>query len=462
MPISYDDARKLLQKHDQSHVLNFWDKLNVNQQADLLSQIKALDFESIKRMKGLLTAKEAETVKSAIEPAHVVKLAGTERGKAISAGIKAFQANQVGVLLVAGGQGSRLGFDGPKGCFAIGPISKAPLFAIHSHKILATERKYNTKIPFYIMTSEANDKETREYFAKNNYFGLSSDRVKFFVQGMWPALWPDGRILMDSPHHIFTSPDGHGGILAALRNNGILDEMGNRGLTILSYFQVDNPLIEMTDPAFIGLHSERKADMSVKVCTKCDANEAVGIVAVRDGRNAVVEYTELTQQQKNEKLPNGEFKFLYGSMAIHVFSLDFLNKEARAELPLHVAHKKVPYCDENGKTVKPEAPNAYKFEKFIFDVLPVAERSVILEFAREDEFSPVKNATGSDSPATAQRDMMRKFARWLKQSGVEVPTDKDSNLVYKIEIDPCYALDVEDLRKKLTRNLKITGDLLLI
>jgi UDP-N-acetylglucosamine/UDP-N-acetylgalactosamine diphosphorylase len=462
MATSYEQAKELLAKHGQSHVLKFWDKIMGGQQAKLLHQISALDFDSIDRMRKILAdSGKAEAAKSSIEPAPVVRLTGAERAKAARAGMTALRKGEVGALLVAGGQGSRLGFDGPKGCFEIGPVSKAPLFAFHCGKILASERKYQTKIPFYIMTSDANDKETKLFFEKHNYFGLSKDRVKFFVQGMWPALWPDGRILMDAPDHIFTGPDGHGGILAALRANGMLDDMTNRGLKTLSYFQVDNPLVEITDPAFIGLHCERNAEMSVKVCAKRDAEEGLGIMVLRGGRNSVVEYTELTKEQKYEKLPNGHFKFLYGSVAIHVFSLAFLKKEASAQLPLHIAHKKVPYCDDNGRTVKPDAPNAFKFEKFIFDVLPDAGVSVNLEFAREDEFSPVKNAAGNDSPATTQRDMMRKFARWLKQCNIQVPVNADGDLKYKTEIDPCFALDVEELGRKLPENFKITHDTLL-
>jgi UDP-N-acetylglucosamine/UDP-N-acetylgalactosamine diphosphorylase len=461
MAISYNDAKTLLAKHDQSHVLNFFDKLDVNQQNDLLNQIVSLDFDSVNRMKGLLGPVKSEPAKLSIEPAHVVKLTGGTREKAVKAGVKALKNGEVGALLVAGGQGTRLGFEGPKGCFEIGPISKAPLFAIHCGKILATERKHNTVIPFYIMTSEANDKDTRDFFKKNNYFGLCADRVRFFIQGMWPALWPDGRILMDKPGHIFTGPDGHGGILAALKTKGMLDDMANRGLKTLSYFQVDNPLVEITDPAFIGIHTERKADMSVKVCAKRDAEEGIGILVARNGRNAVVEYTELTKEQKYEKLADGQFKFLYGSVAIHIFSLAFLKKEADAKLPIHIAHKKVPYCDDNGKTIKPETPNAYKFEKFIFDVLPDAENSVNVEFAREDEFSPVKNATGNDSPATTQRDMTLKFARWLKQCGVDVPRNPEGTLACKIEIDPTYALDADDLKQKLPKYFRLTGDTLL-
>lgn len=483
MSISCDEARKLLQEHNQSHVLGFWDNLDGNQRADLLAQIETLDLDSVALMQKVLAGKwktEPSSPRlsevgatpsqgsSSIEPAEVVEQSESEKAESRRAGEQVLRSGEVGVLVVAGGQGTRLGFDGPKGFFPLAPITNAPLFAIHSRKILGLERKYQTGIPFYVMTSRANDKATRNFFDRHDYFGLSKDRVMFFTQGMWPALWEDGKIVLDRPHHMFMSPDGHGGILAALRLSGMLDDMETRGLKTLFYFQVDNPLVEIADPVFIGLHRERDAEMSVKVCAKRDPEEGLGVVAKRDGRNAIVEYTELTGEQKHETLPDGRLKFRYGSVAIHIFSLDFITKEARVEsqtrpagLPLHVAHKKVPYCDRNGKTVEPEKPNAYKFERFIFDVLPNAERTVNVEFAREDEFSPVKNASGPDSPDTAQRDMMLKYARWLEDCGVEVPRNRVGEPLHKIEIDPCFALGSDDLCEKLGKDFKISGDVLL-
>jgi len=335
------------------------------------------------------------------------------------------------------------------------------LFHIHARKIVALERAYGSTVPFYIMTSRSNDHETKAFFEQHDYFGLSRDRVKFFVQGMWPALTADGRIVLDQKDHVFMSPDGHGGILSALRVNGMVDDMERRGLETLFYFQVDNPLVEIADPAFVGFHKKCGAQMSVKVCAKRDPQEGLGVVVRRNGRNAIVEYTELTKEQKHEVLPDGHLKFRFGSVAIHVFSMEFLKAEANAELPLHVAHKKVPYCDEQGNLVKPEKPNAYKFEKFIFDSLPDAETVLNYEFAREDEFSPVKNATGSDTPDTARRDMMRKWARWMEACGVQIPKNEEGDPLHKIELDPCFALGPEELKKKLKKGFKITGDVLL-
>lgn len=463
MSISYEDAKRILSKHHQSHVLRFWDHLNENQKVDLLAQIETLDLDTVVLMQKLLAEKDKtrETTKSDIEPAEVIKQSELEKGEARRIGEEILRAGEVGVLLVAGGQGTRLGFGGPKGCFPLAPITNASLFAIHSRKILGMEQKYHTEIPFYIMTSQANDKVTRDFFDQHDCFGLSRDRLMFFTQGMWPSLRKDGKIILDSPCHIFMSPDGHGGVLSALRLSGMLEDMEKRGLKTVFYFQVDNPLVEIADPAFVGLHREHDAEMSVKVCVKQGPEEGIGVVVKRDGRNAIVEYTELTDEQKHEILPDGRLKFRFGSVAIHIFSLDFLRKEAGGGLPLHIAHKKVPYCDESGATIEPEEPNAYKFERFIFDVLPDAERALNVEFSREHEFSPVKNASGPDSPETARRDMMLKYAGWLEQSGVEAPRNEAGEPLHKIEIDPCFALGPDDLREKVDSNFKISGDVLL-
>jgi UDP-N-acetylglucosamine/UDP-N-acetylgalactosamine diphosphorylase len=385
----------------------------------------------------------------------------SEHANARRIGEEALRAGRVGVLLVAGGQGSRLGFEGPKGIFPIGPVSDAPLFEVHAHKVLALERRYGANVPLYIMTSDTNDAATRDFFSAHGHFGLSPDRVVFFMQGMWPALTSDGRIVLDAPDHVFVSPDGHGGILSALKANGALDDMRTRGLQTLFYFQVDNPLVDVADAAFIGLHRSHHADVSVKVCAKRDPDEGLGVVVVRDGRHAVVEYTELTAEQKHARTPGGDLEFLYGSVAIHVFSLDFLVREAEAGLPIHVAHKKVPYCDGDGKPVKPTQPNAFKFERFIFDTIPDASRVLNVAFAREDEFSPVKNAEGADSPATTRRDQTRKYARWLEAAGVVVPRGPGGEPAHAIEIDPLFALDAAELKGRLPRGFSVSGPVLL-
>jgi len=293
---------------------------------------------------------------------------------------------------------------------------------------------------------------------------------------MWPALTPEGKIILDAPDHIFMSPDGHGGMLSALERNGCLADMQKRKLSTIFYFQVDNPLVNVADPAFIGYHLQTHADISIKVCAKRDPDEGLGVVvkgratASSPSRTLMVEYTELTQEQKHEKRPDGKLKFLYGSVAIHVFSVDFLTQEAKAGLPLHIAFKKIPMVDTGSadlqsalRVTNPHSkPNGYKFEKFIFDCMADAKTVSCLAFDRAEEFSPIKNADGDDSPATCRRDLQLKWNRMLDTCGIAVPADANGIPARPIEIDPCYAFDFDTLRARLIEHSKTTDELILV
>ena len=293
------------------------------------------------------------------------------------------------------------------------------------------------------MTSEANNEATVKCFEENDYFGLNPDDVFFFTQGMWPGMTKDGKIILDQPGRVFMSPDGHGGLLAALKRSGALADMKKRGIKSVFFFQVDNPLVEIADPAFIGYHVLNKSEYSLKLCAKRDPYEKVGMPMefTVKGRKQyrMVEYTEMTKEQCERKGKDGNLYFLYGSPAIHVFDRAFLDREASRPMPLHLAFKKIPYVDEKGKVVKPAEPNGYKFEKFIFDILPNAKTAAFLAFDQKEEFSPVKNAEGNDSPATCKADMQAKWRKWLEAVGVTVASD------LPIEIDPAYAVDAIDL-----------------
>jgi UDP-N-acetylglucosamine/UDP-N-acetylgalactosamine diphosphorylase len=441
--MTYEQAKSLLETHNQSHVLKFWGTLDAVAQQALLKQIASLDFSSIERMKQTLTQKATTTALADPIAPEVVEFTPKTHAEAYAAGEQELRAGKVAVLLVAGGQGSRLGYEGPKGAYAIGPITNKPLFYFHSRKILGLNSRYETRIPFYIMTSDVNDAATQAHFAENNYFGLNKEDVIFFQQGVWPALTPEGKIILDQPGHIFMSPDGHGGTISALEKNGCLADMQKRGIATIFYFQVDNPMVEIADPAFIGLHISKHSDFSLKLCAKRDAKEGMGVVAIRGDHFEMIEYTELTDEQANRKTASGELYFKYGSPAIHLFSFAFLKQEANRNMPLHIAFKKIPVCADDGTIIKPEKNNGYKFEKFIFDVMPDAKTVVNLAFDRADEFSPVKNAEGSDSPATCKHDMQAKWRRWLAANKITLPEG------LPLEIDPAYALDASDLKKGL-------------
>ena len=447
---TYDEARARLADCGQAHLLEEWDRLTPAEQTAFLAQLQGLDFDLLQTMARRLTPdRKAAGPAVAPDPASPATVTSAERAALLHAGRQALKAGRVGVILVAGGQGSRLGFNGPKGAFPLGALSGASLFEIHARKLVALERQFGADLPFYIMTSPANDAATRAFFRDHAFFGLSEQRVCFFSQGMLPALFPDGRLVLEAPGRLFMSPDGHGGILQALHRSGMLRDMRRRGLDTLFYFQVDNPLVEIADPLLIGLHRERQAQFSLKVCAKRDPAEGLGVLA-RHGESGlmILEYSELTPVQQEARTAGGALLYKYGSVAIHAFSLDFLFQIASTGLPFHVAHKKVPFFD-GVRTVAPETPNAYKFEKFIFDALPMAAQSVALEFDRENEFSPVKNGQGADSPDTAQRDMSRKFARWLEAAGIPVPRDASGNPAVPIEIDPRYAVGPDELKRRL-------------
>ena len=437
--MTIEEAKKKLAAEGQEQVLAFWKKLSAKERTALLAQIARIDFKALARMKAMLKAAPERAKKQAAPmPAPVVEWKPKTYAAAQARGERELAAGRVAVLLVAGGQGSRLGFDGPKGAYPIGPLTDAPLFHFHARKILALQLRYGARIPFYVMTSEVNHAATVKCFADADYFGLDKKDVVFFTQGMWPALDAGGKIMLDAPGHIFMSPDGHGGVLSALDRTGCLKDMKKRGIRSVFFFQVDNPMVEIADPAFIGLHVAEKADISLKLCAKRDPYEGLGVVVKRGKTFSMIEYSELSDAQATKRRANGELYFKYGSVAIHVFSLAFMVKEAKWAMPLHIAHKKIPVVDAKGKVVKPEKPNGCKFEKFIFDVLPDAKKVINLAFDRAEEFSPVKNAEGNDSPATCKRDLQAKWRRWMG-----APADAD----FPVEIDPVYARCAEDLQE---------------
>ncbi len=437
--MNYDQAEKLVKKCKQEHVLAHWKKLNKKEREALLEQIATLDTKSLAHCQAALkTGAEVPDTSKGKAP-KVAVLTGKKRAEAVATGEKELRAGRVAALLVAGGQGSRLGYDGPKGCYSIGPITGAPLFYFHARKILARTIRYGATIPFYVMTSEANNAATVKCFEENDYFGLNPDDVFFFTQGMWPGMTADGKIILDQPGHIFMSPDGHGGLLAALKRSGALADMKKRGIKSVFFFQVDNPLVEIADPAFIGYHVQEKSEYSLKLCAKREPKEKVGMPMKFGETYRMVEYTEMTDEQCNRKDKKGNLYFLYGSPAIHVFDRAFLEREAARQMPLHLAFKKIPMVDAKGVVVKPTEPNGYKFEKFIFDILPNAKRAAFLAFDQKDEFSPVKNPDGADSPASCRADMQAKWRRWMSAVGISC----DENL--PLEIDPAYAVDATDL-----------------
>ena len=451
--MNYGEAKKVLAANGQDHILRFWSGLGTAARKALLAQIATFDFKELARCRAMLPGGvQPATGKMPVVPASaqpstgvaptapkVAELKGKAQAAAFAAGAKELAAGRVAVLLVAGGQGSRLGFEGPKGAYPIGPVTDKPLFYFHARKVLAKARKYGKPVPFYIMTSEANYAATLACFKENDWFGLNPRDVFLFKQGMWPGMTAEGQVILDAPGHVFMSPDGHGGLLAALKRSGALADMKKRGVRSVFFFQVDNPLVEIADEAFIGYHVLEKSDYTLKLCAKRDPYEKVGMPMKFGKTFRMVEYTEMTEEMNTRRTASGDLYFKYGSPAIHVFDRAFLEAEAAKPMPLHLAHKKIPQARPDGSAAQPSEPNGYKFEKFIFDALPDAKSVACMAFDRADEFSPVKNAEGKDSPASCRADLQAKWRRHLAAAGVSVPE------AMPVEIDPLYALDSSDI-----------------
>jgi UDP-N-acetylglucosamine/UDP-N-acetylgalactosamine diphosphorylase len=301
------------------------------------------------------------------------------------------------------------------------------------------------------MTSPQNDADTRAFWEKHHYFGMKPTNLMFFPQDELPALDFSGKVLMQTKDSLALSPNGHGGSLLALWKSGAIADMKKRGISQISYFQVDNPIVRCVDPLFIGLHDLDGAQMSSKMLPKTGPKEKLGNFCLIDGKMTIIEYSDLPDELANQRLPNGDLRFRAGSIALHAMRVDFveaLNKHGFA-LPVHRAEKKVPCIDmETGAEIKPEKPNAIKLETFVFDALPLTDKSVLYETDRIDEFAPIKNATGIDSAESSEQITTERNARWLESAAIKVPRIPDHTADCTIEIAPSFALYPDDVKAK--------------
>jgi UDP-N-acetylglucosamine/UDP-N-acetylgalactosamine diphosphorylase len=455
--------RERFEAFGQGHVFRFWDRLDAPQRRALAAQCAALDLPALR--KTLESARRAgRTAPLELSPLPVERLpqyggdaarheAARQRGEGL------LRSGRVAVLVVAGGQATRLGFPGPKGAYPIGPVSDRSLFEIQAQKIRRLRERTGVALPWYVMTSPANDAETRAFFQAHDHLGLPARDVCFFSQGTVPSFDFEDRLILAEPGRLSENPDGHGGTLTALLSSGALDDIERRGVTTLFYGQVDNPLLHMADPALLGFHADCGAEFSCKAVRKVDPEERVGVLACRDGLPAVVEYTELADEHRFGRGADGELVYWAGNIAVHVFETAFIRRVASETdrwLPFHVSEKKIPGVDDAGRPVEPEAPNGRKLERFVFDALPAAGKVCVVEAARAAEFSPVKNARGIDSPETARRDLVAQYAAWLEGAGLRVPPGAI------IEIDHARIDSPEDARAAGLRNLAEAGDIVRI
>ena len=449
-------AQKTLEKYGQSHLLQFIGELKTKQKQNLIEQIEKLDLELLKELieKYVVNEPVIEMPKEILPPFVYPRVAPADMKekyeKALTYGERAIAENKVACFTVAGGMGTRLNFSGPKGNVPATPVKNKTLFQVFAETIHANERRYNCTIPWYIMTSPINHEATQKAFEDNDYFCLNKENVMLFPQGTMPCFDFEGKILLAAKDQIAESPDGHGGSLRALYLSGAIDDMKHRGVEIISYFQVDNPMVELVDPMFIGLHALDTAEMSSKSVKKCDPLEKVGNFTVADGKLTIIEYSDLPEELARKTNADGSLVFQEGSIAIHVISRKFIERinSKGFSLPWHKAIKKIPYIDASGKTIQPADTNGVKLETFVFDGVPLASDSIIYQIVREDEFAPIKNATGVDSLVSSQELQSEKAARWMAAAGYPVPRKSDGSLNVLLEISPLFALDEQELIRK--------------
>lgn len=454
-----DELRQRFSARGQDHVFRFWSQLDDAGRQRLAAQAAALDLD-------LVAAAVAEMRDSArrpapqLMPAPVVRLPehggdAALRSRARQAGEQLLAAGHVAALVVAGGQASRLGIGGPKGALPIGPVSDRSLFELHAQKIRCLRSRYGIRLPWYVMTSDATDAPTRALFTHRDGFGLPKEDVFFFRQRSLPAVDFEGRLLLDRPDHVFESPDGHGGVIRALEASGALADLEARGCRHVFYFQVDNPLVRIAESVYLGLHAEAGAEVSCKVVAKQDPAEKVGHVARVDGRVGIVEYTEIDPVQRDARDANGALQLWAGAISLYVFETTFLRRlaaDAERCLPLHGSAKAMPALDAAGRGVTPREPNGWKLERFVFDGLRCATRVAVVETGR-DEYSPVKNAEGGESPATARRDLSALYRRWLAEAGVALPPGEGL-----IEIDESSYDGAQSFRARGITRVAQAGD----
>ncbi len=447
---------EILRQNKQEHLAKFADEISPEQAQLLEKQINELNWSEINELiKEYVLEKKQIPIPKDLLPApyypyppnneellEKYSLAEKTAKTLISAG-------KVALLTVAGGQGTRLRFDGPKGTYPITPIKGKSFFQYFAEKIRGAQRKFNVEFQWLIMTSPVNNSTTVSFFNKHDFFGLKKENVHFFVQGTMPVFSYDGKILMDSKYTISLSPNGHGGTIKALHDSGLLEFLSNRNIEVISYFQIDNLIVPILDTLFIGLHVIDQSEVSSRMLPKTGPFEKLGNFCISNGKLYIIEYSDLPEKLALQKDENGKLKFISGSPAIHIFSVNFLKKltspGSQLKLPWHRADKKVPFIDEYGVMVKPNQNNAVKLETFIFDCLPLAKKTIILEGIREEIFSPTKNPTGVDSVESARKMLSEKDAKLLEKAGVKIPRKSDGSLDCIIELDPSKYYDLDDI-----------------
>lgn len=457
---AFEQIRERLERYGQVHLVKYWNELTEEQRRELTSDIDELNLEELQTFFERATMTLAENggkLDDRMQPIPdsqflSISRTSTEQIRLYEEeGLRQIANGHVGVLLMAGGQGTRLGSTDPKGMYNVGLQSQRSLFRVQAERMRTLQRLayeltgLQNSVTWYIMTSEQTMEPTRAYFERHDYFGLQPDDVYMFEQGSLPCYGYDGKILLDQKHKVSKAPDGNGGIYRSLRDQGVLRHMEQRGILYLHAHSVDNILIKVADPVFVGYCVQQNADCAAKVVEKSQPNEAVGVICIVDGRYQVVEYSEISAKTAEMRNSDGRLTFNAGNICNHFFTTEFLNKIGTTfepELKLHVAKKKIPFVDNAGCRTTPDKPNGIKIEKFVFDVFQFAEKFVAVEVARDVEFSPLKNAdaVGKECATTARQDIHRLHKKYIEQAGGIVHGDE-------CEISPLLSYGGEGLSK---------------
>ncbi|WP_026835508.1 UTP--glucose-1-phosphate uridylyltransferase [Eubacterium xylanophilum] len=393
-----------LKENNQEQLLKYYDEISDEEKEYLCGQIEKLDFSILDNIKNGAGSDE----RGVIEPigALTIEEINEDKKKYEEVGLKAIKAGEVGAVLLAGGQGTRLGLDCPKGMLNVGVNKTLYLFEQLINNIMDVVNKAGTYVPLYIMTSEKNNEDTVNFFEENNYFGYDKSFVKFFVQEMAPSTDYNGKIYLEEKGKVSMSPNGNGGWFLSMEHAGLVDEMSERGVKWLNVFSVDNVLQKIADPVFVGASIEKNVVCGSKVVAKAAPDEKVGVLCLEDGKPSIVEYYEMTDDMINLRHEDGKLQYNYGVILNYLFDVATLKRLVKSSLPIHIVEKKIPHIDENGDYIKPDSPNGYKFETLVLDMIHMMDNCLAFEVERSREFAPIKNATGVDSLESA-RELMR-------------------------------------------------------
>lgn len=402
--MTYEEALKKLEPAGQVHLLKYYDELGDGEKERLLDQIESLDLSLLDLIRGGVK----EVAKGKLAPLGAVTLGEIAGKKDVyeAKGIEAIQAGKVGAVLLAGGQGTRLGLDKPKGMLNVGIHKELYLFEQLINNLIQVVRKTGAWIPLFVMTSEKNNEDTTAFFKENRYFGYNKDYVYFFVQEMAPSVSYGGKIYLEEKGKLSSSPNGNGGWFSSMARAGLLRTMEELGVEWLNVFAVDNVLQKIADPVFVGATLDAGCVCGAKVVAKAEPNERVGVLCLEDGRPSIVEYYEMTEEMIHSRDEKGMLLYNYGVILNYLFEIKTLTRIMNEYMPTHVVEKKIPYLDESGSLVKPEEPNGYKFETLVLDMIHMMDNCLSFEVEREKEFAPIKNRTGVDSLESA-RELMK-------------------------------------------------------